>query len=115
VLWYTNLDHGSQPDLLRCTSRYNGYEANYPRYDNYDAIEVSAVAAIPADYTGVMGVPVTFIFKYNPAQFEIVGATESERPGVSAGLWDSASGVLQAMVRGELVYKRLFVRHRSVC
>lgn len=69
--WYTNIDcqRRNQPiDLYR---KYN--ETDYPKYDNYDAIEVSKVTDIPMDYEGVMGVPITFLYKYNPSQFEIVG------------------------------------------
>ena len=50
---------------------------NYPTYDNYDAIEVGSVADIPGDYGGVMGVPITFLDKYNPDQFEIIGITKT--------------------------------------
>ena len=50
----------------------------YPHYDNYDAIEVSKTADIPMDYTGVMGVPITFMDKYNPEQFEILGITDRQ-------------------------------------
>ena len=53
---------------------YRAYKPElYPKYDNYDAIEVSKVADIPMDYKGVMGVPITFLTKYNPEQFQIVG------------------------------------------
>lgn len=82
----------------------------YPKYDNYDAIEVSKVSEIPDGYTGVMGVPITFLDKYCPEQFEIVGATESEGTGVSNGLWDATSGVKQATIDGVKVYKRLFIK-----
>ena len=59
-----------------------------------------------------MGVPITFLDKFNPDQFEIVGATESEGKGFSAGLWISDSGVAQPVVRGERKYKRLFVKRK---
>lgn len=52
---------------------YNGHEEDYPHYDNYDAINVDKVADIPEDYMGVMGVPITFMDKFNPEQFEIAG------------------------------------------
>ena len=57
-----------------------------------------------------MGVPITFLDKYNPDQFELVGATESEGKGFSYGLWDEASGAAQPLVRGERRYKRLFIK-----
>lgn len=62
-------------------------EIGYPHYDNYDAIKVPYTDAIPSDYEGIMGVPITFMGKYSPNQFLIVGATESEGKGFSAGLW----------------------------
>ncbi|NDG28107.1 MAG: DNA methyltransferase, partial [Proteobacteria bacterium] len=58
----------------------------YQKYDNYDAIEVPFTDAIPSNYKGVMGVPISFLTKHNPDQFEIVGATESEGRGFSEGL-----------------------------
>ena len=58
----------------------------------------------------VMGVPITFLDKYNPNQFEIVGATESEGKGFSNGLWHDKSGVSQATVRNKRVYKRIFIK-----
>jgi hypothetical protein len=83
--WYTNLDHGrshhplslmTMSDNLRFSKNLKG-KAAYDRYDNFDAIEVSTYKEIPADYGGVMGVPITFLDKYNPEQFEIVGITTS--------------------------------------
>lgn len=62
---------------------------------------------------GVMGVPITFLDKYNPEQFEILGATESEGRGFSMGLWDEKSGVSQPLVGGEKKYKRLFIRRKN--
>ena len=67
--------------------------------------------AIPSDYDGIMGVPITFLDKYNPDQFEIWGATESEGKGFSNGLW--RGGTAQALVNGKRVYKRLFIRRRA--
>ena len=71
VGWYTNLDVSIRHEELKLYKTYNAKE--YPKYDNYDAIEVSKVAEIPVNYDGVMGVPITFIDKYNPEQFEIIG------------------------------------------
>ena len=59
-----------------------------------------------------MGVPITFLDKFNPEQFEIVGATESEGRGFSNGLWDEFSGVAQPLVGGERRYKRIFIRKK---
>ncbi|MFJ1438473.1 adenine-specific methyltransferase EcoRI family protein [Capnocytophaga canimorsus] len=70
--WFTNLDHNKRHEKLILYKTYTGNEEDYPKYDNYDAINVDKVADIPMDYDGVMGVPITFLDKYNPEQFEIV-------------------------------------------
>ena len=70
ILWYTNIQHKKRNTPLDLYKRYSN---EYPKYDNYDAIEVSKVSDIPMDYDGVMGVPITFLDKYCPEQFEIVG------------------------------------------
>ena len=69
-IWFTNLEHSKRNEELILYKRYNPEE--YPKYDNYDAINVDKVNEIPCDYDGVMGVPITFLDKYNPKQFEIV-------------------------------------------
>lgn len=68
--WYTNLDHSKRHEELILYKTYNAEE--YPQYDNYDAINVDKTADIPCDYDGIMGVPITFLDKYNPEQFEII-------------------------------------------
>lgn len=73
VIWYTNLDIKKRHEELILVKQYHGHEDEYPHYDNYDAINVDKVVDIPCDYDGVMGVPITFLDKYNPEQFEIVG------------------------------------------
>ena len=93
VRWFTNLDHGRRHQKLPLMTmednlRFSKHKeikgkAAYDRYDNYDAIEVPFTDAIPSDYDGVMGVPITFLDKYNPDQFEIVG-TRVERPQTDA-------------------------------
>lgn len=70
ICWFTNLDHKKRHEELLLYKKYNKEE--YPKYDNYDAIEVGKVTDIPVDYNGVMGVPITFLDKYCPTQFEIV-------------------------------------------
>lgn len=72
VRWYTNLDIKQRHEELILVKKYVGHEDEYPIYDNYDAINVDKVKDIPYDYTGVMGVPITFLDKYNPDQFELV-------------------------------------------
>lgn len=73
VGWYTNLDTTKRHEKLTLYKKFNPNE--YPKYTNYDAIEVSKVTDIPTDYDGEMGVPITFLDKYNPDQFEIIGSS----------------------------------------
>lgn len=111
VRWFTNLDYPQRHETLPLYKKYTPEE--FPKYDNYDAINVNKTSDIPYDYDGVMGVPITFMDKYNPEQFEIIGATESEGKGFSAGLWNPDSGIAQATINGAKVYKRIFIRRRS--
>ena len=110
VTWFTNLDIAKRHEELILYKTYNAED--YPEYENYKAIEVGKSNEIPSDYYGVMGVPVTFLYKYNPEQFEIIGATESEGKGFSNGLWISSSKVAQPIVNSQRVYKRLFIRRK---
>ena len=71
VRWYTNLDFNERHEDLILYKKYN--EEEYPKYENFDAINVDVTKDIPVDYAGAMGVPITFIDKYNPDQFEIIG------------------------------------------
>lgn len=73
--WFTNLDTKKRHEELECFKKYTPEE--YPQYDNYNAIEVSKTQNIPEDYEGVMGVPITFLDRYNPDQFEIMGITKT--------------------------------------
>lgn len=84
-VWFTNIDHGrrhqplplmSYTDNLKYSKHKDIKEKGYVKYDNYDAIEVPYTDAIPSDFEGVMGVPITFLDKYSPDQFEILGATQ---------------------------------------
>ena len=122
VRWYTNLDHGKRHQELQLMTMAENRKFSkkvidsdvcYKKYDNYDAIEVSFTDAIPSDYAGVMGVPISFLDKYSPDQFEILGATESEGKGFSNGLWDEKSRVSQPVIERERVYKRIFIRHKN--
>jgi hypothetical protein len=87
VCWFTNLDHGRRHQPLPLMTmdenlKYSKHKdikgkKKYDKYDNYDAIEVSFTDAIPSDYDGIMGVPISFLDKYNPEQFEIIGLTKT--------------------------------------
>ena len=81
IMWYTNLDVPKRHEQLTLYKQYTPTE--YPNYDNFNAIEVAKVADIPYDYDGEMGVPITFLDKYNPEQFEIIGITKTWFGGAS--------------------------------
>lgn len=118
-VWFTNLDHGRrhQPlslmtmkDNIKFSKHKDLFDKHvYEKYDNYDAIEVPYTDAIPSDYDGIMGVPITFMDKYNPNQFEIVGCSYNYgRPED----WD-ASINMTGKISGQPIYKRLLIRHRK--
>ncbi len=119
--WFTNLDHGRRHKPLPLMtladnikfSKHKEIKAKkaYRKYDNYSAIDVPFTDSIPSDYTGVMGVPISFLFKHCPDQFEIIGATESEGRGFSGDLW--LGGTAQAMIDRKRVYKRLFIKSKG--
>ena len=106
--WFTNLDHQKRHEPLDLRGvYYKGNEDKYPKYDNYDAIEVSKTANIPCDYDGIMGVPITFLDKYCPEQFMILGH-EHDVTGVGGvGVPEG-----QFLVNGHGVYKRVLIRRR---
>lgn len=143
VCWFTNLDHGRRHQPLPLMSmvdnlRYSKHKEiigkpSYDRYDNYDAIEVPFTDAIPSDYNGVMGVPISFLYKHSPEQFEIVGMCENEdlynlktkvytteeckrayfAKFEKKGTYDlNASGVIVIDGLLEKVYQRVLIRHR---
>ena len=112
IRWFTNLDHNFR--LISKLALHEHYTPEkYPKYDNYNAINVNKVAEIPFDYDGVMGVPITFMDKYNPNQFEILGVTEA---------WDKSNEVQSirlpykgpqcACVNGKQLYKRILIRKK---
>ena len=145
VRWFTNIDHGLRHEILPLDTMAHNLKFNkkfrkkmeteygcteYLKYDNYDAIEVPFTECIPSDCTGIMGVPITFMDKYNPEQFDILGMCENEdlyqlktrRYSTQecrnryfeifgkAGTYDlNASGV----VKGYKVYQRILIRHKK--
>ena len=105
ILWYTNLESGKRHCRINLKNYYYGNENNYPKYDNYDAIEVSKVVNIPKDYYGLMGVPVTFLNKYCPEQFELIGHDHDLTGDGGAGIPDG-----QFICKGKNVYKRILIK-----
>lgn len=121
-VWFTNLDHGRRHQQLPLMSmadnlKYSKHKEikgkkSYDNYDNYDAIEVPFTDAIPSDYSGVMGVPVTFLDKYNPEQFEIVGWSRHNNYGMDGGYWKG--GKIDATINGREVYRRILIKHKKL-
>lgn len=124
VTWFTNLDIVKRHEFIDLYKTYN--EDLYPKYDNYDAIEVSKSSDIPCDYEGVMGVPVTFLDKYNPEQFELLGMTDRQNtsglrtkhyPKTGIKEYDShdslnAGANLLINGRYKTVYTRILIRNK---
>lgn len=124
VRWFTNLDHGRlhQPLPLMPESDVIKFVTKKPfdKYDNYDAIEVSLVKNIPSDYKGLMGVPISFLDKYSPGQFEIIGSFNNGEHGAELGakrieiltegkkmMWNGPA------VNKSPIYKRIIIRHKK--
>ena len=100
INWYTNLDFAKRHEKIILRKEYNDKE--YPKYETYDAIEVSKVTNIPVNYNGIMGVPISFMSKYNPEQFEIVG----EFNHGSDNIFDLAKPI----INGKELYPRIAIK-----
>ncbi len=106
VVWFTNLDTTKRHEKLTLYKKYTPKE--YPKYDNYNAVEVSKVAEIPENYADVMGVPMTFVGKYNPKQFEIIGHVGS----VGAdGVYSFANAIY---LNSKKLFKRILIKNKNV-
>lgn len=103
INWYTNLDFIKRHEKLVLWKNYNS--AEYPKYETFDAIEVSKVTDIPIDYDGIMGVPVSFMSKYNPDQFEIVGEFNHGS--------DNDFDLAKPILNGKELFPRLAIRYRK--
>ena len=111
VVWFTNLEHKKRNEYLDLYKKYTPKE--YPKYDNYDAIEVSKVADIPEDYNGVMGVPITFLHKYNPEQFEIIWTTDRGGDGQLEYLKKQYDRYDAPVINGNGKYKRILIKRKQ--
>ena len=143
VRWFTNIEHGRRHQPLPLMTMKENLKFSkhmeirgkkkYQKYENYDAIEVPFTDAIPSDYEGVMGVPISFLDKYNPDQFQILGMCENidlyslktrmytsreckdayQKKFGRPGVYDlNASGVLLINGLREKVYQRVLIKHR---
>ncbi len=110
--WFTNIEVSKRHDDLILYKEHSPEE--YPKYDNYEAIEVSKTNDIPMDYEGIMGVPITFLNKYNPKQFEIIGC--SDRGGDNVPAIDeirlTPNKLDSCLINGKKVYTRLFIKKK---
>lgn len=129
VQWFTNIEHGRRHEPLQLMTMADNQKfsrhkrvrgVGYKKYDNYDAIEVPFTDAIPSDYDGEMGVPITFLNKYNPDQFEIVGSFNAGAAGEELGAtyaeMVSKGKKMQwngPIVEGQPVYKRIVIRRKK--
>ena len=101
--WFTNIPHNRRNTEFDLYKKYSADE--YPKYDNYDTINVDKTTDIPMDYEGVMGVPITFLDKYCPTQFEILGIANNVR-------WIGDFPCL-TIIKGEKVYNRILIRRKK--
>ncbi len=108
VRWYTNLDLKQRHEEMILVKRYDSVE--YSMFDNYDAINIDKTTDIPCDYAGIMGVPITFMDKYSPDQFEIIGLIAGNIRGL-AGI-ESKIGKDGPYINGRLKYGRVLVRNK---
>ena len=114
VRWFTNLDFPQRHEDLVLYKRYSPEE--YQTFDNYDAINVGKTSEIPEDYPGLMGVPITFLDKHNPDQFEIVGMDHDVKAGLLPHIVKQEWGgkIDRGYVKGKRQYSRILIRNRRL-
>lgn len=114
VRWFTNLDYSERHEELILYKQYNTNE--YPRYDNYNAINIDKTKEIPIDYDGIMGVPITFLDRYNPEQFEIIGSDYEVKEGLLPEIvnpnWKGK--IDRGYVNGKRMYARLLIKNKKL-
>ena len=121
--WFTNMDIDKRHEELPLVKNYKGNEDKYPKYDNYDAIECGKTKEIPKDYTGLIGVPPTFLDCYCPEQFEIVGCFNNYNPdtantsyaifGTPVAIKSTKSLFRGPVINGEAKYFRIIIRRKK--
>lgn len=110
ICWFTNLDHSKRHEDIILYKNFT--EEEYPRYDYYDAVNVNKVAEIPIDYKGIMGVPITFMDKYNPDQFEILGFMNTGEENKGIRYENTPHG--RPTINGKEIYFRILIRHKRL-
>ena len=111
--WFTNLPVRKHNENIILYKGYN--PEDYPKYDNYNAINVNTYTDIPFDYNGIMGVPITFLDKYNPNQFEIIGCSDrggDNRPAINA-IRLTLKAEDSPKINGKKLYTRVFIRRKQ--
>lgn len=108
--WFTNLDVEKRHEDLILYKKFNSNE--YPKYDNYDAINVDKVNDIPVDYNGVIGVPITFLEKYNPKQFELLGIMNTGE--INKGIRHEGTPHGRPLVNGVEKYLRILIKNKNL-
>ena len=110
ICWFTNLDHSKRHEDIILYKNFK--EEEYPKYDFYDAVNVNKVAEIPFDYKGIMGVPITFMDKYNPDQFEILGFMNTGEENEGIRYKGTPHG--RPTVNGKEIYFRILLRNKRL-
>jgi len=108
TMWFTNMDHKQRHEPLVLYKSYTPSE--YPKYDNYDAIEVSKTAEIPADYSGAMGVPISFLDKYCPEQFDILNCNDYRKDGFDKIKPHGLIKDKDSEINGKPTYARILIK-----
>ena len=117
VCWFTNIEHGRRHEVLPLMTMEDNLkfskhkeiigQSSYVKYENYDAIDIPFTDSIPSDYDGVMGVPITFLDKYSPEQFEILGSNRGIDQDVNKVYGQSS------FINGKETFKRIFIKHKK--
>lgn len=112
VRWFTNLDYEERHEDLILYKNYSVNESKYPKYDNYDAINIDVTKDIPMDFPGVMGVPITFLDKYNPEQFELLGIMNTGE--INKGIRHEGTPHGRPLVNGVEKYLRILIKNKKL-
>ncbi len=112
--WYTNLDIQKRHEDLILYKKYHGNEKDYPKYDNYDAINIDKTENIPIDYKGAMGVPITFLDKFNPKQFELLSSNDIR---INKNISFKEHGLIkdkEGAINGKPTYVRIVIKNKKL-
>lgn len=116
VVWFTNMDHNKRHEELLLYKKFKESKDEYVKFDNYDAINVDKTTNIPIDYVGVIGVPITFLHKYNPEQFKIIDGLNRYTILDVAGLNENAvkKHLHMTEINGKSKYFRVLIKNKKV-